>query len=458
MKRFPVVLALLTLIGVSHTATRGADLLPGAAIGDDTVMVIWVDIAKLKHETVLATLKATMGKEAKLLDDAMKKFAMMKQSFLNAGGHGFAMVVRAPESGRMPDPFFLVKVKPGNQIEGMEAFLKLLVRNEPMLKVDKTSLIVADRDRDFPQLGEKPGKNHKQFMQQLAKLTEGTGSPAGVVFKPNARLRAEMDRAKGDLANMEQFMPGITDLFLLMDHAVRSDMLTLSATVGETPSAKLSVTTKDGDAAKALVAQHAKGLVSLNAMIQRAQQQNNGRRVNEEAMMFSIMKELLQSKPEIDGKTVLLKANKKAFESVGKIALRIIKVEQERAKRYALQNQMRQILIAIQAYAADKGGAAPDKLEDLHKYIGGKEALAKLMKHPITGEANGIVYYKPPQNLNQIERPNITALLFELRKGKIVEGGVTGYADGHVQGGNNNFNGAVEDSIKSIDAPPVAVE
>lgn len=52
------------------------------------------------------------------------------------------------------------------------------------------------------------------------------------------------------------------------------------------------------------------------------------------------MKELLGAKPGIDGKTVLLKADKKAFDAVGKIALNIVKVEMDRAKRYALQRSL----------------------------------------------------------------------------------------------------------------------
>ncbi len=454
MKRFPVVLALWVAMLAWNDQARAADLLPGAAIGDDTVAIVWVDVTKIDHEQAMATLKTAMGDDVKVMDTPMKQFAMMRQSFLNAGGQGFAIVVRAPETGRMPDPFFLVKAKPDAQLEGLEAYLKLLAGGEPMVKVGKDAIIVADRDRDIPQLGDKGGKNHKLFMKQLSKLTEGKSSPAAVVFKPNKRLRMEMDSERPNAAQMDQFMPGMSQLFFLADHAVKSEMITLTATLGEKPTATLTAVTKDADAAKALVAQHGKAVAGLKQMEAMIQQQ--GGRIGAEAASFTIMKLLLDQKPKVDGKSVSLSAETKTIQGVGKLAVGIIKMEQERAKRYALQNQMRQLLQGIQAYAADNNGNAPDKLEDIAKYIGGKDALAKLLKHPITGEKVGIQYFKPPTPLSQIERPHITALLFEVRKGKIVEGGVTGYADGHTQGGRNTFNqGAIEDKVNEA---PAAVE
>ena len=68
------------------------------------------------------------------------------------------------------------------------------------------------------------------------------------------------------LAQMEQFMPGISQVFLLTDHAVRSDLLTLSLTVGEKPSAQLVAVTKSEDDAKAMVAQLEKAVAGFKKM------------------------------------------------------------------------------------------------------------------------------------------------------------------------------------------------
>ncbi len=90
--------------------------------------------------------------------------------------------------------------------------------------------------------------------------------------------------------------------------------------------------------------------------------------------------------------------------------------------------QMRQIGIAMQAYAQAHGGELPDKLEDIKPYVGG--SYVQLTTNPGTGEQPGFVYEKPGKGAN----PSETEMLWETRGGtKYIDGAVL-YADGHIEG------------------------
>ena len=91
-------------------------------------------------------------------------------------------------------------------------------------------------------------------------------------------------------------------------------------------------------------------------------------------------------------------------------------------------NQMRQILIGLMHYRVDNADAWPDRFEQIEKYVGGKEELARLMKNPLTGDDPGYEYAKPadPKTSN-------TPVLYQLRGGQRDLGALVGYADGSVR-------------------------
>ena len=91
------------------------------------------------------------------------------------------------------------------------------------------------------------------------------------------------------------------------------------------------------------------------------------------------------------------------------------------------KSNQRQLSMGIIVYTSKNKGKLPDNIEDIAKYIGGKEAFDRLMVCPVTG--NRYSYVKPVDNINDSENPSEDAILFS----KTTDGTITAFLDGHVE-------------------------
>ena len=106
------------------------------------------------------------------------------------------------------------------------------------------------------------------------------------------------------------------------------------------------------------------------------------------------------------------------------------------AREVVTANNIRQLSIAIIAFADQNNGKLPDSLDELAEFVGGKEALAKLLAHPITGEAAGVQYTKVSAKWTDVKMPSTAVILREIRDGKVYDAGWVGFLDGHIERGD----------------------
>ena len=415
------ILALL----LAGSSLRAASL-PAEAICEDAVAVIWIDADRLDPAQLEATAKALLGDNAKHLENPIKQLGALREAFTKVGGEALAIVVRGPdERDRSPEPHFVVTFKDGADPGVLGDFLKLTAGDGiAIAPAGKRALIIARRARLLPPAG-KDGDTADAFSKGLREVGD---APAAVVFVPNANLRRSVATGSAQAAQSgEEFMPGITKLYKLLEHLVACERGVMTSTLGEKAKLSLTLTAKDADGAKTLVASvkpAAETAAKLDELVRDA-----AGPADPGVMMLSTLLGVIE--PKQDGREVTIELEGKNLEHVASTMAKGIFAAQAKAQESVLASNMHQLGVAIHAYANDHKGKLPDSLDDLKTYVGGADALARLVTNPITGEKEGIKYVKPADTLNKLDFS--AKMLFEVRDGKVNKEGYVGYADGSVR-------------------------
>ncbi|MEM1210406.1 MAG: hypothetical protein AAGI54_14185 [Planctomycetota bacterium] len=98
----------------------------------------------------------------------------------------------------------------------------------------------------------------------------------------------------------------------------------------------------------------------------------------------------------------------------------------DKARGTVAASNMRQIGVALHAFAAQNNDAFPESLDEIREFI---PAFDELVKNPHTGEDVGFIYEPPAPD----DDPATTPILWESRGGYKDLSGYVLYADGHVK-------------------------
>lgn len=113
-------------------------------------------------------------------------------------------------------------------------------------------------------------------------------------------------------------------------------------------------------------------------------------------------------------------------------------VQQRRqAQEMVLMSNARQISISLIMYANDHDNQWPDSLDVLAETrLMTRQQLDELLTHPVTGAKLAFEYVKPDKPIDKLEHAEDVVVLRELENGAVKKGGITCYADGHVESGS----------------------
>lgn len=426
MKTFRTIGQTAAVMMMLSIAVAQAAILPGEAIGEDVVAVVWLDAARLEGKPLQAAAAALLGDEAKQLAEPLGQLEKMREPFVKAGGTGLAVVFRGPnEEGRPPEPYVLIPLADRTNPDEALAAIKAIAGGPVEKFSDRCLIAVPPRWRPQPV---EAGERHKAIEKLLA--AQG-GAPAAIVFIPNDALRQLFVQQKPALPAMEEQVPGITSLFEFGQQASSMKSITLVATLGDAPKLSLAADGADAEAVKTLQEKMKAASEGMKKM--EAKMKAQGRLGGDSALSMRVFSALLAGETKAAGTQMTMTLQGEPLKQSAVLVMRGVMEARKAAARAAVASHIRQVSIAIIAYSNDHQGSLPDSLDDVAEFVDGKEALAKLLTHPVTGEKVGILYVKPAKKLNDVKQPSITAILFEAQGGKIMEGGFIGYADGSVR-------------------------
>jgi RNA polymerase sigma factor (sigma-70 family) len=93
-------------------------------------------------------------------------------------------------------------------------------------------------------------------------------------------------------------------------------------------------------------------------------------------------------------------------------------------------NNMKLLGLALAMYETEHQGKWPNSLSDVKKYMAGD--YEKVMQNPVTGDAEGYIYKKPPDGISKLPAAATAPVLFEAKAGAVDPDGALLYADWHV--------------------------
>jgi hypothetical protein len=96
------------------------------------------------------------------------------------------------------------------------------------------------------------------------------------------------------------------------------------------------------------------------------------------------------------------------------------------------RQNMHKLQLAMIEWANEHGGEWPERLDQIKDKVGGADALANLLKNPLTGDDAGYEYVKPKGKMGEAEFHS-QVVLYQTRGGKRDTSLKVGYADGSVR-------------------------
>ena len=416
----PRVACVLLLAFLTAVPAR-AGLLPAEVVSEDVVAVLWLDAARIDPAALQKQAAEILGEDAKQLEQPLRQLAALRQAFMAVGGTGFGFVFRGPdEGGRVPEPDAFVKLQEGKDADGLIAMITSMAGNRATVAaVDKTTITVSMREA--PARG-KAGKQHPAIEKMLAAQENAAIAVAFVSSEP---LRNSMASEKERIARREERNPGTAEVFALAEQLLAARQISGSVVI--TPQIKITAaaTATDDAAAKKLAEQLPVSIAMMRKLSQ-------GRA--SEMMLLSAL--IAGLKVETQGAVVTGTLEGESVRQAARAITRSLFAARTSAREVVTANNIRQLSIAIIAFADQNNGKLPDSLDELAEFVGGKEALAKLLAHPITGEAAGVQYTKVSAKWTDVKMPSTAVILREIRDGKVYDAGWVGFLDGHIERGD----------------------
>ncbi len=417
MSRSRILIAAIFLACLFALPAR-AGLLSGELVGDDVVAVLWLDAARLDPVALQKQSEAILGENAKQLEQPLRQLTAVRQAFMAVGGTGFGFVFRGPDvNGRVPEPDAFVKLQEGKDADGLIAMVTGMAGNRATVAaVDKATIVVSTREALAKV---KPGKQHPAFEKMLAAQENAA---IAVAFISSESLRNMVAAEKERTLRREERNPGVAEVFALTEQLVAARQVAGAVVIGPQIKVIATATATDEAAARKLAEQVPASIAMMRKLSQG--------RASELTLLAALMSGV---KVETQGTAVIGTLEGESMQQAARAVTRALFAARTSAREMVSATNIRQLSIAIISFADQNGGKLPDSLDDLADFVGGKEALAKLIAHPTTGEAVGVQYTKVAAKWTDVKMPSATVILREMRGGKVYETGWAGFLDGHIQ-------------------------
>jgi hypothetical protein len=391
-------------------AAEAAELVPlPEALLPGVEVVAWVDLQALEADRQRPLFEAMgAGGDVPMFATPLAELRDMARRIAPSGGERVIALIR-PQRG-LTETDIVFSSMPDTDLDQMEAAVEAWAN-------DRGPGVNASRVDDWIVLrGPQAGPQVGQVIAELpAVWREAADAPMGIIWSASPDTRAQFARI--GLGPNEPIQTAFRRL-------VNARYGRLTATYDE-PALRVQVRMNDADEAAALIE-------SARDMREAVRQQMEGRGQADSASTAwaaIVFSEAFVSRLEQVDDTVVVLLNDEGLTDFRRERETLLAAAHQDARKAQLASNMRQVLIGVQAYAADHRGKLPAILDDLGEYL---PHVEQPWVHPETNERPAFEYVRPADTLDAIREPSRTPLLYELRGGQRVEGGWIGYADGHV--------------------------
>jgi hypothetical protein len=412
--------------------TSGTPPLPEAIFTDHLCGVILIDTNRVDDPQLRATAKAILGPYTPVLDSALGHYQGFHQRLSQAGAVAWAFALQA--EGEEVSALPLLALGPAGSDEAAASTLLTEALDEDPAAAVCEHLgvwrVAHSKDLALPATG--LAERRQMFDTALA---VGSGRPVRVVLLGSPAIQQELTGATA-----RTLPPAVQTL---LTQTLEARWLALAAEVGDKPALTITVQMKSADAATQLVAQVAAARQQVQDLLRLAQgpaaagsttaPANPGAQPGATGNLAACSALLDTLQPQQQGATVSLTLDAAALRALGEPVGAAMTVARAAATAVASRSNMRQLLLGLSVYAGEHQGKLPDKIEDIQEYVGGAEAMGRLMTNPHTGAAAGYIYLKPAPKMSAIADPAATPMIREARDGQPDPNGAVGYADGHVE-------------------------
>jgi hypothetical protein len=445
-------LALFTLAARLHAAPPP---LPAEAMSEFVVGVIWFDLQQIDAAKLKAAVDKGFGRYARYVSDRFAIYQQLHTSLTRAGCTSVAVIYFDPYAvGRTSaNPLVLFSMLAAANRQAVAAVATDFVRATRVaagaldtegaknlrLKSEMTGqwLALYGEGEVFPiwQKDHADDAGRAQlFKSALAPIVD---HPIVGAFIPNRNLPGAYLEESG----LDPITPPAVKDFNKRLLQVRS--LSAAVTLGEEPAIDVSASFPDAELAASVVAYGKRLVAALDPVMRR--NSLRGTRldlINPMAQYYGV---LAYHTPQAAGDKLTLRLSGQGLVNTAeRVAWGLAQARDEELVLRSL-NQMKALLVAINAYAADHGGHYPETLDALGEsnFVA---SFKQLIIHPRTRETPGYIYIKPTMTMRELledvrkrreqKQTNIRAslrpMLYEAKNGRIDPNGLIGYFDGYV--------------------------
>jgi len=209
-------LLMLFVLGLSLVGCGGGgdDIqLPDAAIADDVMLLVWVDVQQLDPASIKSTVNSVISKMPaevpqadrdkmqQEFEDAMPEYEKMYAKFTNAGAQGVLVGMKAPKSlmGK-PESFMLIRADQSATPEALVAAVESLPDAPPVdFKIEPFApgwMVVTDSENEMT----KPSGGSAEATSAYAEvMSQAGGAPFRVAIRPGDEIKKmAKDQAQGN--------------------------------------------------------------------------------------------------------------------------------------------------------------------------------------------------------------------------------------------------------------------
>ncbi|MCC6907719.1 MAG: hypothetical protein IT430_07250 [Phycisphaerales bacterium] len=434
----------VTAVGLPARVALALPPLPDDFVNDETMVLVVVDLVQATPAAIDATGRGIIENIPEL-GEQIAKLRTDYEPLVRAGGRLIVIAGAEPEN----DDLFAFMPVAGIHVDADscdEAALTELLKkhaneftSEPvierqgdwMLLWQSHRLKLTNPPKDGPDL-ELPGFDPERCNRVRAAYESMNGRAMAIAFIPTLRDRDEAREQWDALPDEIHESPAGAAMLLRMAVQMHGwiDLGHNPSVTGviELPEASMAAKLKAIiDSLPGLFMMQLESLEDEEA-IQLEQEMEP-----EMALTFRVLRSLSCVH---QGSKVTLSIGQADLRPILDLAGPILVKQREQAKQYQAMSQSRQIGMSLHLYANDHNNQWPNSLDDLvTAKMMTREQLDEMLTHPVTGEKNAFQYVKPDKPLDQLEEPALVAVLYELKNGQINRAGITCYADGHVEVG-----------------------
>lgn len=455
-----LLLALLTTVTSFTTrAVAAPPALPTDVFTRELLGVLWVDALQLDAAKIEASVKASFGAHAGVVNTWLGQYQRVHASFVRAGGTSMAILYFDGTLGRDgANPIFLFS-KSANANEATIKGVLRGVSNDVAFDAIDDWIVAYHKEQALPFFDRDSKLRVQSFQTALRPIRT---NPIAIAFVANrsskiANARDERELDETHRAKVEQHK---ADLIRATDGAARTSLeqriaseesshkatmalnklekmlldassLSIALTLGDKPIVSAELNLPDRAAAADFMKQVATAKVAFNLVTQQKTLRN---------VPVRMVNRLLAQQAVLANANIQPLGPSAQAQAVGDRLSKMIdgivngvNRALDEARVVRSMNYMKVIAIGLTSYARDNGGEFPAKLEKLNEFSY-LQNLDVLLKNP-RGDGFGYVYLRPPASYNDLlknNKLNSTPLLMETKSGRIDPTGLVIYVSGKV--------------------------